>query len=256
MKNKRSALIFLSLFSLLIIYSIRNNSPKTLTPSFNFPYSSITEIEIIRGLEHFKIEKQNQEWRILAKGKNHPADKEKLNSFLRELENIKIDSIISENPEKFKLFHVDESGISLQLKTDKETLNFIFGKRSADFSNQYARILQIDQTKVYILKHRLDEYIFSPPHFWRSKQILHPNLSATDFVDETELSQLDTGLKNSKTKLFIPLPNQDQAAELILGNKTKNDLYYLQIFGIKDWDGEVVLINESNFEKLKQQLKK
>ncbi|MBF0492877.1 MAG: DUF4340 domain-containing protein [Deltaproteobacteria bacterium] len=257
-KNRSIIILCLLLISLILYYFIPHphskKSDSNQNSFFSFPFASSTEIEIIKGPEQIILQQQNAEWRLMGKGKNYPADEEKVRSFLEELKNIKIEAVISENPEKYKLFRVDESGIKLQLKSSTQKLNFLFGKRSADFSSQYARILQEKTPRVYALKHRLDEHLLSPFNFWRKKQIFTPDLSAIDFVDTQQLPSLDTGLNPPKAKILVPIPNQEKPAELRLGNKTKNDLYYLQLFGLKDWEGEVVLISEDSAEKLKSKI--
>jgi len=105
--------------------------------------------------------------------KDLPADSASVVTALEKIVAMKKDVLISENPEKQSIFEVDTAnGILVEIwKNDNESMgSFFVGKRAADWSSNYVRMLGSDL--VYSTSGNIRSSFFSERDRWIDKAIL------------------------------------------------------------------------------------
>lgn len=118
--------------------------------------------------------KQDKKWFVqMDKERLLPCDEIKVKKIFEELESIKVDMVVSNNPKKFVKFTVDDtSTFKLVIKKgDKEILNFYVGKNNMSFTGTYVR--HKNENITLLTNKRLSSTVINATeNFWLNKEIV------------------------------------------------------------------------------------
>ncbi|HID94064.1 MAG TPA: DUF4340 domain-containing protein [bacterium (Candidatus Stahlbacteria)] len=162
-------------------------------------------LEIIRGDTMLVIEKKETGWEIVDPI-SYPADSTRVARVLRGIKDLELGAVASSRKEMHPKFEVDTvKGISIKAIGKRDSVNFILGKPSKDFTYSYVRFAHKDDVyrskglMQYMFPKRLDD--------WRDKRILsfdRNNVSEIDIVytrEKVELVRKDTVWLMNGTKV-------------------------------------------------------
>jgi hypothetical protein len=142
MKVKLLLLVSLCLIATLIYVS--EKSPWWKEEASVFPRmmeSTPSKIEIKRKGEVITLERRGGEWVVTTSG-GYPADEAEIEEILTKVKEFRRERIVSRNPKKRSVFHVDKKeGIEVKiLGSDTSTLaHFYVGKSGPDYMSTYIR---------------------------------------------------------------------------------------------------------------------
>ena len=159
------------LVAVALIYTGIQKRPKSSKPFANMEFESI-EIKAKDSLCVFK--KIDGGWKIVTPIE-YPVDTSVFNSFLNGLKNLELGEVISNRPEKYADFEVDESGspqsgTKVKLCSARDTSSLILGKMAGDFEHWWLRLPP--KPDVYLSKGLSKHIIDKGPDEWRDKTIL------------------------------------------------------------------------------------
>jgi hypothetical protein len=193
MKKQTLWLIFILVILVLIYLFGKGFSPKLEKAEKSgfakFDTLGITKI-CINSSETEKdvtLEKVDDKW-FVKKPIDYFADKKTIERVIEQINDLKFEGIISENPEKQGKFQVDSTGTQVQIfKDDNIVLDFILGKTDQNYSHTFLR--ESESNKVYSVAGNLS-YIFNKKvDQWRDKVIVD---IPKDEIDYIEVSYADT----------------------------------------------------------------
>jgi len=242
---------FISLFiiivlSLAIFYLVYypKKLAKNTKPCLDSTIDQITKIEIDQTI----LEKQNQSW-VIASNDNLPTDQNKIKQLLSTLEQIKKDSIVSENKQYHQKYGLaEDSAINITaLNNQKEVLRLLIGGVGPGFSGTYFR--QPDKDTVYLSKIGLRSTIIQ--NNWK-------DLTITDFysdqVSKVEINnKIFEDLEDEKVKSLINALTGLIADDIIRQreNLAQNNSNNIKIY-LEDKEIELAIFtNEENFYAIK-----
>lgn len=145
---------------------------------FALDSAKVESIEI-KGKKPAFLQK-NGTWEIkLADGSFYKASKSKINNLISTLISLKVDNIITRNPEKRSKFEVDSTANRIIYKGENGySKELIIGKASKDFARTYYR--EPGKNEIYV-GHYLSEYkMNNSVDDWRDKTILSLNEDPLD----------------------------------------------------------------------------
>ncbi len=175
MKTRQLIVLFsvLALLILLAVWQKREvlfKSPDTDKPQLlfaDFDPEQATRIQLTKPDQETIIIKQDDKW-LLSTDSNVPANAELVTKLLDQIGQIPKGDLVSQQPDKFSLFQVDESGLAVNITDDAEKtlVNFYLGKQGVDFNNLYFRVAGTDD--VLLINQNL-QYIFDQ-FDWQNKR--------------------------------------------------------------------------------------
>jgi hypothetical protein len=130
---------------------------------------SIDKIEIKAPSSSLVLEKRGVEW-FVAKPVNYKADQASVGIIIHQIKNLEIKNIVSDKPDKFAVFQVDQTGIQVMVfEKGAEKVAFIVGKMAGSYTESYAR--KVNSNDVLIVE-GASSYMFDRPvKEWRDKTI-------------------------------------------------------------------------------------
>ncbi len=143
-KSTRNLLIiFVILAAIVYIFFTRKekiSTEKVDEKLFAADSSKIDKIEIVKSDGAITLEKINGNW-MITKPVNYPADTNSIGPILHDLSKFKIESITSENPEKFSNY-LDSANHTLitTYQGGKALGTFELGKYALSYQNSYVKL--------------------------------------------------------------------------------------------------------------------
>ncbi len=189
-KNKLSFIIFGALLIIcsIYLYTDSNREKRTFQKSVIVEDNNkITSIELNSKDGNFILSKENEEWFVLNNGAKHKASTGSMTELLKNLENLRIYSVISRNPEKFDEYQVSDSlGKHFIVKENNNVLaDFYVGKfipSGRQNVNSYFRLKGKDD--VYSLKGFFSMLFFNnKAETYRSKAIVETSVENIEKVE-------------------------------------------------------------------------
>lgn len=176
-KSTRNLLIIFVLLAAIVFIFFKGKDRVTTEnvdeKLFKADSSKIDRIEIVKTGEAITLEKINGIWQV-TKPVVYPADTTSVLPMLSDLQNFKVESIISENPEKFSGYLDSANNTVITVYQEGKNLgSFILGKSAISYKNSY--IKKQDENKI----------------------LLASNLTQTNFVKL---------LKDFRNKVIIQIP--------------------------------------------------
>ena len=163
-------ILIIILFILTGIYFINTSSQnQLLSKSDNaiiLDKNQIKKILIQQGSDALELAKKDTLWTI--SGNDTLIIKSKsIDDFFNQVLEVKKETIISENPEKYAIYSIDDStGTHLALidSLDKTIGYYIFGRSKSDYSRSYIR--SKDDPKVYLADQNVMYMLSTRPTYW------------------------------------------------------------------------------------------
>ena len=152
-----SSLIVITLAAALFLQ--RKQKEKLFNPSSPIKIEAAEKIKKISiqksGEEEIVLAKENGNW--LIKPKDYPADQNKIKNLLEQIDKINKAEIVSNNPERHRLFQVGEKASKLTLEYPEKTITFLIGKTSIQRQGTYIR--KEDDVRVFLVPSYLNSSI-------------------------------------------------------------------------------------------------
>lgn len=177
--NAKNIKILLGIFLLLLfiasipLWQEYINLDKFLKPQselnlVDFTPETTSEVKISqKDTEKITLKNENDQWKV----NGFDASLKEVDRIFQSLAELKIDTIVSRNPEKQETFEVtEEKGILLTLKKGNETNEFVIGKRGSSPNSFYTRTK--DGNTVYQLTGNLKNSLTQNVTNWRDKEVL------------------------------------------------------------------------------------
>ncbi len=175
-----SRLLGLLVFLIVVAYAtgVFEQAPSTVdVPEFIIDRSEIDRIVIEGDEASLEVNKSNGIWQMTG-----PiawlADSVVISSFLRNLSDLRLETVVSRNPERYGRYGVDSTGSSITVGFGDDEQRFVVSGEGPDFSTIYLR-LQGDE-RVFIARPRL-----LPPsnaNLWRDKLIARVPSTSIDKI--------------------------------------------------------------------------
>ena len=142
---------------------------------------TISQIEITKPEEELTFQKSDGLWMITSPVQ-YRANQDFVRQVLTTFVELKVESSISENPEKHSKFEVDTAGTEIVFYAgDSKLASLVVGKTSQDYSHTYVR--ETDMPEVFLVKGVLSGQLNRNLDSWRDKTIF-----AAEKTDITQLS--------------------------------------------------------------------
>jgi hypothetical protein len=130
--------VLIAVYFLFFRSSERISTDKINAKLFVADSSKIDKIEIVKSNETVVLEKTGENWN-LKQPVNYPADTVSVYPMLKDLKNFKVESVASENPDKFVNYLDTVNNASVTVYQEGKLLGtFILGK-SQGYSNSYIK---------------------------------------------------------------------------------------------------------------------
>ncbi|HEX9614433.1 MAG TPA: DUF4340 domain-containing protein [Bacteroidota bacterium] len=101
--------------------------------------ASVAGIVITSPAERVDLKRTGNEWFVDTQ-RRFRADQTVVGNLLHQVEELGVNSVVSENPEKQSLFQVDSTGTRIVLQTDEgDSATFVLGKSGPGMADVYAR---------------------------------------------------------------------------------------------------------------------
>lgn len=178
--NKKTLIILFGIFIILVIaatYSwwgqylnIGNTSSQNTELNFSaFSESTTDKISIAKnGEEEKNISKEGGKWMI----NGFDADQKEIDDFFEKLSSLKVQSLVSKNPENHSNFDVTEqNGFTLTITSGNTDFSFVIGKRGTTFNSFYVKAK--DSDNVYKVSGSLREKLSQSVTAWRDKIVVN-----------------------------------------------------------------------------------
>lgn len=169
-KQKRIGFL-LGLLVLLIIVAyatgVFDKAPSTVdVPEIAIDRSAIDRIVIEGDQASLEVNKSNGVWQM-TRPVAWLADSVVISSFIRNLSDLRLETVVSRNPERYGRYGVDSTGSSITVGFGDDEQRFVVSGEGPDFSTVYLRVRGDD--RVFIARPRLLQP--SNANLWRDKLI-------------------------------------------------------------------------------------
>lgn len=175
MKGRKILLLVGVLVILAAAATLFENSRRRSTTESGallFPGLKVDQVDRLEideeGGKQIVLEKKGEKWAVASEN-GFPAEPKLVQDILDRLPKFYADQVVSTNPQKQSLFHVDSSGVEVRVfQAGKKTAEFIVGKPGPDFLSTYVRAAGSDRVI------QVPEYLpslFSGHTTWREKTL-------------------------------------------------------------------------------------
>lgn len=180
--NKTIILAALLCFLLIVFYLIespKKDAKKPEHPLFIAGFDRARAAAVFlksKARGEISLQKKTEGWTITANKKTYAADPGPIDSLLDGVAKIRVEAVVSRNPEKYKTFEVDaESGVNVRIDdaAQKSLAHFVVGKSGPDLFSTYLRLADASQVVLAsgMLKMAFDRELKE----WRDKTIFSLN---------------------------------------------------------------------------------
>ncbi len=174
--KRTSVIVLLVLLLGAVIAYIMQDTPEEKEATFVMPasqlsinFARITRVDISRANSFVRLEKVRGEWRMTEPVYASP-DPSKLNNMLEGIKRFRLNGMVSSNPEKQNLFHVDDNGTNvLFVNDDGSTVSLIVGKAAPTPGTGFVRMPLSDT--VYIAQGLTPEIFNHELRAWRQRGV-------------------------------------------------------------------------------------
>jgi hypothetical protein len=142
---------------------------------------TVTQIGITKPDEEVIFKKSGEQWNITSPVE-YRANQDFIRQLLKTFVEMRVESSISENPEKHSKFEVDTAGTEIVFfEGDSKLVSLVVGKTSQDYSHTYVR--ETDLPEVFLVKGVLRGQLDRNLDNWRDKTIF-----AAEKTDITQIA--------------------------------------------------------------------
>lgn len=215
-----AGVIILIAIALTIIYLLQSNTADKviLTESVE---SSVTKIklDIDNSGNNFELIKENNEWKV----DNVKADQNKISELFKLLNETKISTIASTNPDNYSLFNVDDkSGIVIGFfQNNNKFLTLVIGKTGTN--GNYLRIE--GDSNVYLVNKNIRDVVSGTVNDFKDK-----TLSEGTIGDLTKIIAKDFQINNSSNG--FTLENHSDSLDQVKTQSFVNNLINFKAYEI------------------------
>ena len=180
MKNNQTVIAGGVLAVLAILYFVTQtgavDTKSVDSDAFAFEKDAISSIDLTSSGSVLSFVRNDLGWTL----EDYPVDTTRMNEFIDLFAALKLDRLITKNPEKHIKYEVAEGSSTFQAKTDdgKELLRLFIGKQGANYQETFVR--EIGKDQVFAVKASLSSY---------------KEKTQTDFWDRT-ITQIDVSKIN------------------------------------------------------------
>ena len=172
MKKQTWILILVAVVLLLVYFVSRTRTPVKRSSEYfvTIDSAAVQKVEIKHDTSDVILEKRADQWWV-AKPVEYPANPMFGNDLAGKVADLKIENLISEQPDKQKLFDVtDSAGIVVTVDAaGKSPVTFIMGKVDDSYRHTYMRLA--DSNKIYLVNGVYKSYFTRNVKDWRDKTI-------------------------------------------------------------------------------------
>ena len=215
MRKQTWILIGLVVILLVIFLASRTRTPVKRVADYFVKIDSamVQKVEIHHDTVDVVLEKKGDEWWV-AKPIEYPANPRFGEDLAGKVSDLKIENLITEQPDKQGLFEVtDSAGITVTVHTSGKTpVTFVMGKISEAYRHTYMRM--VDSDKIYLIKGVYKSYFTRRVKDWRDKTIAKYEREdfrafVLEYPDKTmELAYADTAwVAKIGNEVFVPKQN-------------------------------------------------
>jgi len=192
--------------------------------------ANVVAITINQPDDTTRLERTSEGWQ-LTKPLDWPANYRFVEQALKRVADMRIESEVSSNPERFGEYGVDSTGLSITLETKKKSVDLVLGGTHFASSNSYARLANGES--VYLVRGNAKPIFKRNSENWRNKKIVKtPEESMIRFT--TEEYSLRRG---AESNWELATPREGEAVDET---------------GMKRWFGSVVRLSAVSFAKAEQ----
>jgi hypothetical protein len=133
---------------------------------------AIQVIELWTKDDTLKIEREGVSW-ALAGHDSLQIRPDRMETFLDKVLDVKRETLISKNPEKWHTYSVDDSTgthVKLVNASGKELAHVVFGRSMTDWSHNYVRIPGVDE--VYLTDANVLYMLYPRASYWGEKAVV------------------------------------------------------------------------------------
>jgi hypothetical protein len=173
---KKSTQILLGGFIVLLVaaYFLTRESDRVATYEmadklFTIDSAAIDKVELVKGAQKIVLEKSGIEWMITSPI-YYRANQTEAGDLIKTARDMKLESLVSSNPQKQSLFSVDSTGTQVLLyQQGNQKAAFVVGKTGGNFMTTYVR--KADANEVYLAQGMLGVMFDKQVRDWRDKTI-------------------------------------------------------------------------------------
>jgi Domain of unknown function (DUF4340) len=165
------AAVFVLLALLLVWQRYQRREIVTAGPAetIQLDPETVTRVQIHTKDGNVELERAGSEWK-LVQPIEYPANTDLVNTMLKAVGDLKLEDIISTNPENRSTYQVDSTGTTVDVWTgDKKALALVVGKSTSDWTHTFVR--RADGDDVYRADGVLTYQFNRRPDDWRDKTI-------------------------------------------------------------------------------------
>jgi len=183
--------------------------------------AAVEKIEIKAPDKQIVLEKMGGQWMLMAPEVPHyPASQTAVEQLLTQLKNLKLESLISSNPEKQSLFKVDSTGTVVTVfEHNTPKPSFIVGKEGSDYLSVYVR--KAGSNDVYLAQGLFTYTVNKQVREWRDKTIFK---TVPQSISQITFHYGDTTftLRQTNNAWFIDSDSAQQVAVELFLNTLSN----------------------------------
>ena len=110
-------------------------------PELTIDTGAITRIQLTSGDESIDVSRSEQVGWSLTAPIEASADTSTVSRFTTQLDDVKLEGIVSSNPDNYDKYQVDSSSATyVRIETGSEAVEFYVGKSGPDFESKYVRL--------------------------------------------------------------------------------------------------------------------
>ncbi len=207
-KSTRNLIIIFVVLAVIVIVFFKGKDRITTQDVeeklFTADSSKIDKIEIVKTGEEITLEKVNGIWQV-SKPLVYPADTNSIYPMLGNLQNFKVESITSTNPEKFSNYLDTVNNTLVTVYQEGKNLGtFILGKYALSYANSY--IKKPDEDKILLATNLNQSLFVKSLKDFRSKLIFQLPIFQLTRIEfkSTDSTRVDfAAVKDSLGKWYI-----------------------------------------------------
>jgi len=131
--------------------------------------TDVTELEIMNGVEAITLTRRDDGSWFITNPSEYRANRRYMTQLLEKLDDMRIESEITDKQDRWGEFEVDTAGISLTVRQGDQEDRVVIGKAAESYKQSYARYA--DQTNVYLINGTYKMVLSRTMENWRDKQL-------------------------------------------------------------------------------------
>lgn len=199
--------VFVVLVGLLLVQRLQRSKIVASGPAatVKVEQDKVTKVSIHKADGDVELVRTGEVWK-LSRPVDYPANGDLVTGMLKSLEELKLEDVISSNPQNRGTYQVDSSGVAVKIWTgEKMALDLVIGKSSSDWTHTFVRYA--DRNEVYRADGVISYNFNRRPDDWRDKSILK--------VDEKQVQRIV--LEYPKDKKTVTVARADSTHWTVAG---------------------------------------